>query len=207
MFVYCADVPAESYKLPSHRQCVAVRCNTARPHLMIKSKFSSTGIFLLWFMTLTLLLMSYLAVAVLLHFFQIEIVKTTLTNPEFIIVLLVYPLLIFIASEQIKMNSSIIYVNPSGTIITFKNYFTRYKRVYLLNEFEGYIDTLVESPRGDFRVLYLVRNNKLTNKMSGRIYSNLEEIEQGLTPLKYLGFRKFSLKWSLNVFFNRTIPK
>lgn len=174
---------------------------------MIKSKFSSTGIFLLWFMTLTLLLMSYLAVAVLLHFFQIEIVKTTLTNPEFIIVLLVYPLLIFIASEQIKMNSSIIYVNPSGNIITFKNYFTRYKRVYLLNEFEGYIDTLVKSPRGDFRVLYLVRNNKLTNKMSGRIYSNLEEIEQGLTPLKYLGFRKFSLKWSLNVFFNRTILK
>ena len=27
MFVYCADVPAESYKLPSHRQCVDVGRN------------------------------------------------------------------------------------------------------------------------------------------------------------------------------------
>jgi hypothetical protein len=24
LFIYCADVPAEIYKLPSHRQCVAV---------------------------------------------------------------------------------------------------------------------------------------------------------------------------------------
>jgi len=24
LFVYCADIPAESYKLPSHRQCVDV---------------------------------------------------------------------------------------------------------------------------------------------------------------------------------------
>lgn len=151
--------------------------------------------------------MSYLAVGALLHFFEIEIVKTTLTNTEFIIVLLVYPLLIFIASAQIKMNSSIIYINSSDSKITFKNYFTRYKRVYLLNEFEGYIDTLVISPRGNFRVFYLVCNNKLTHKMSGRIYSNIEEIEQGLNQLKYLGFRKFSLKWSLNVFFNRNVLK
>jgi hypothetical protein len=27
LFVYCADVPAENYKLPSHRQCVAVSGN------------------------------------------------------------------------------------------------------------------------------------------------------------------------------------
>jgi hypothetical protein len=26
LFIYCADVPAESYKLPTHRQCVGVAC-------------------------------------------------------------------------------------------------------------------------------------------------------------------------------------
>ena len=118
LFVYWADVPAESYKLPSHRQCVDVRGNTSRLHFMIKSKFSYTGIFLLWFMTLIVLLMLYLAFGALLHFFEIEIVKTTLTNFQFIIVLLAYPLLIFIAFSQIKINSSIIYINSSDNTVT-----------------------------------------------------------------------------------------
>ena len=71
-----------------------------------------------------------------------------------------------------------------------------------MSEFEGYVDTFVKSPRGDFRVLYLVKNKRLTNKISGRFYSNIEEIEKGLQSLKYLGFHKFSLKWSLKIFFH-----
>ena len=35
MFVYRANVPAESYKLPSHRQCVAVACNCEMSRLFI----------------------------------------------------------------------------------------------------------------------------------------------------------------------------
>lgn len=159
-------------------------------------------------MTLMLLLVSYLTIGVLLLFFGIEIVKSSLTDFEFIIVLITYPILIIIVFAQIKFNSSVISINFSNNTVTFRNYFTRCERVHLLNEFEGYIDTFVKSPNGDFRVLYLRDKNKmLKHKISGRFYSNLKEIEQGLNQLKYLGFHKFSLKWSLYVFFNKKVPE
>jgi hypothetical protein len=172
---------------------------------MIKSKFSFIGIFCLWYLSLTGLFFSYLTFGIFLHFFEIELVKNNLTNTESIIFLFVNPLIISIAFAQVKINSNIIYIDILNKTIFFRNYFTRQKKIYSFSEFEGYIDTFMKSPRGDFRVFYLVRESKPSNKMSGRFYSNIEEIEQALKHMKYLGFHKFSLKWSLRIFFHKKV--
>ncbi len=172
---------------------------------MIKSKFSFIGIFCLWYLSLAGLFISYLTFGIFLHFFEIELVENNLTNTESIIFLFVYLLIISIAFAQVKINSNIIYIDTLNKTISFKNYFTRQKKIYSFSEFEGYIDTFMKSPRGDFRVFYLARENKPVNKMSGRIYSNIEEIEEGLKQMKYLGFHKFSLKWSLKIFFYKKV--
>jgi hypothetical protein len=94
-----------------------------------------------------------------------------------------------------------VFIDHANKTISFKNYFTRQTEVYPFVYFDGYLDTLKKSGRSDFRIFYLVKNKKLIHKMSGRVYSNMEEIEKGLTALRYFGFQTWNLSWSLKIFF------
>jgi len=148
----------------------------------------------------------YLIIGLISHFFGIEIVKNNLTNTQSVIFLIILPIILFMTVVQLKINAKVIYLDFLSKKITFENYFIGKEIVYEFDEIDGYVDTFMKSPRGDFRVFYLVKNNMLTNKISGRIYSNIEEIEEGLKQLKYLGFHKFSLKWSLKILFHSQTP-
>ena len=152
---------------------------------MIKSQFSFDGIALLWLLSLIGSMMLYITFTLILHFIGIEIVPIkNLTQFEAILFLSFYPILIFLAFAQVKINCKIIFIDLANKTIAFKYYFTRQIKIYQIDYFEGYIDTLKKSPKGDFRILYLVKNNKLSHKISGRIYSNIDEIETGLKELK-----------------------
>jgi hypothetical protein len=90
------------------------------------------------------------------------------------------------ASRQIMINTS------EGTII-FKHFFTRKRVFYHLADFDSYIDIIEERPRGGpFRVLYLIKDETIIQIIPSSIYSNIDEIEGGLKPTKYIGQQEFS---------------
>ena len=49
------------------------------------------------------------------------------------------------------------------------------------------------------------KNNEPSFKLSGRIISNFDEIEEALRQIKYLGFHQFNIKWSLKILFHRLL--
>jgi hypothetical protein len=171
---------------------------------MIKSQFSFDGISLLWLLSLGGTMMLYITISLILHSLGIGYVAIkNLTQLEVLLFLGFYPIVIFLAFAQVKINCKIILIDVADKTIAFKNYFTRQSKIYQINYFDGYLDTLKKSPKGDFRILYLVKNNKPTHKISGRTYSNIDEIETGLKELKYYGYKKLSLISFIKIFFHR----
>ena len=156
----------------------------------------------MWLLSLIGSMMLYITFTLMLHFIGIgtEPMKN-LTQPQAILFFIFYPILIFLAFVQVKINCKIIFIDLTCGTISFKNYFTRQRTIYQMDYFDGYLDTLKNSPKGDFRILYLVKNNKPTHKISGRTYSNINEIETGLKVLKYYGFKEFSMIDYIKIFF------
>ena len=174
---------------------------------MIKSRFTFVGHFALWYLSLVSLLTIYMTVGVALNFTEIELVKNNLTNTESIIILITFPILTFTAFAQIKILGKCYEFDNMNQQLTVSNYFGFRKRVFPFSDFNGFIDTFMKSPRGDFKVFYLLRYNEPSFKLSGRILSNLDEIEKALEQIKYLGFQQFNLKWSLKILFRRLFFK
>jgi hypothetical protein len=80
-------------------------------------------------------------------------------------------------------------------------------KTYFLNYFDGYINTIVKDKYGEYKCFYLVKAGKLMYKMSGRFYSNINELHEGLFPLKDLGFIKSSVSLSMKIAFgSRILP-
>jgi plasmid maintenance system killer protein len=163
---------------------------------MIKSRFSFVGHFIFWYLVLISLLAIYMTVGVAYNFTDIELVKNNLTNTESIIVLIIFPILIFTAFVQVKILGKVYEFDTINQQFTVSNYFGLRKRVFPFSDFNGFIDIFMRSSRGNFKVIYLLRNNEPSFKLSGRVLSNLEEIEKALGQIKYLGSQQFNLKWS-----------
>ena len=109
---------------------------------------------------------------------------------------------IVLFGSQLWRDANIISIDTFGKTITFQNLFTKKKRLYDFNYFDGFIDMNQRSKSGTYRVVYLVRENRYIEKISSFYYSNLDDLQAALTPMKYLGFKKFSILKSIKVLFN-----
>jgi hypothetical protein len=119
--------------------------------------------------------------------------------------LTIFPIVIFIAFAQVKTLGKTYKFDIINKQIIVINYFSFRKKVFSFSDFTGFIDTYMKSPRGDFKVFYLLKNNEPSFKLSGRILSNLDEIEKALGQIQYLGFHQFNIKWSLKILFHRLL--
>jgi hypothetical protein len=172
---------------------------------MIKSRFSFVGHFALWYLSLMSLLMIYMTVGIAFNFTKFQLIKNNLTKTESIIVLTIFPIVIFIAFALVKTLGKTYKFDIINKQIIVINYFSFRKKVFSFSDFTGFIDTYMKSPRGDFKVFYLLKNNEPSFKLSGRILSNLDEIEKALGQIQYLGFHQFNIKWSLKILFHRLL--
>ena len=93
---------------------------------------------------------------------------------------------------QMKLNYKTIIIDTEVKTISFKIFFIKLTNKYLLEYFDGYIDTKVTDKYGMYKCFYLVKDGKLRYKISGRFYSNIDELQSGLSSLKYMGFIKYS---------------
>ena len=111
---------------------------------------------------------------------------------------------IFIIS-QMKLNYKTMTIDTDLKTITFKMFLLPITKTYYLDYFNGYINTIVKDKYGDYKCFYLVKDGKMLYKMSGRFYSNIDELHAGLSPLKDLGFIKSSVLLSIKIAFGSQV--
>jgi len=106
---------------------------------------------------------------------------------------------------QMKLNYKTTTIDTDLKTISFKMFILPITRTYYLDYFDGYINTIVKDKYGDYKCFYLVKDGKLMYKMSGRFYSNINEVHKGLVPLKDLGFIKSTVSLSIKIAFGSQI--
>lgn len=106
---------------------------------------------------------------------------------------------------QMKLNYKTTSIDTDLKEISFKMFLLPIKRTYRFDYFDGYVETLVKDKYESYKCFYLVKDGKLKYKISGRFYSNINDLKEGLASLKYLGFIKYTFPLSIKIALNKTI--
>lgn len=107
----------------------------------------------------------------------------------------------------LKNVARIVIINTVKNTIVFRNFFTKKIKTYSFTDFNGYFETLVINSKTheEFKAFYLVKDKKVSKKIIGSYYSNIDEIQAGLRPLAYFGFKKFGIVEKLKILFKQLI--
>ena len=85
-------------------------------------------------------------------------------------------------------------IDRGARTITFRNLVTKKEVVYHFDELDGFVQVYLTQKNGDkIKVVYLVKDRKFCEKISGFVYSNLDELEGALASLKFLGVQRLNL--------------
>jgi hypothetical protein len=163
---------------------------------MIKSKFNTYQFFGRFVMTGLLIFFGFLFYAV---FYGKK--PTPFFSGLGLLVVFITVVLPFFIIAQMKLNYKVTTIDTDLRTISFKMFILPITRTYNLDYFDGYINTIVKDKYGDYKCFYLVKDGKMMYKMSGRFYSNIDEIHEGLFLLKDLGFIKSSVSLSIKIAF------
>src|SRR5690606_2239973 len=167
---------------------------------MTKSQFNTFGFWLMLIMTLfmTILLVSAFSQT----FLDFQIIKMHMPTTKAKLFQFILPILgIILFGSQLWRDANIILIDTFAKTITFQNLYTRKSRLYDFNYFDGFIDMNQRSKSGTYRVIYLVKEKRYIEKISSFYYSNLDDLQSALTPIKYLGFKRYSIFKSIKVLF------
>lgn len=168
---------------------------------MIKSKRTKT--FYLTFVTIVIL--------ILFTLLFIELVKenspksNSFLEITILIILLLTP--IIIAVQKFYRDSKIIIVDKSAKIISFEDFIFKKKIVYSFKNIDGYVTgRFISSNRQLTKVIWLVQKNKMIERINENYVANINEIENELKELKYLGYQSIhNMKRIKMIFTNQEI--
>ena len=155
---------------------------------------------------MTLLMLTLFASAISQTYLGFTIIKMSMpTDKALIFQLILTVLATLLFGSQIWRDGKFITIDTFSKTITFSNFFTRRKKTYEFKSFDGFIDMYQRSNGGSYRVVYLVKDKKYIEKISSFIYSNLDELQDGLTPIEYLGRQDYNISKSIKVLFHKEI--
>lgn len=167
---------------------------------MIKSKFDNYQFIGQFVMTGLLILCVFLFYAA--HFGKHPIPQFSGLGLLSTLLTVILPLYII---AQMKLNYKTTVIDPDSKTISFKMFLLPITKTYPFNYFDGYADTVVKDKYGSYKCFYLVKEHKLKYKMSGRFYSNIDELKEGISVLKYMGFIKNTFPLSMKIAFNKSV--
>jgi hypothetical protein len=108
-------------------------------------------------------------------------------NKEQIIISIVGTVFLILSFSQLIITSKRIEINTTDKTIKIYHLIFRQTKLYGFAEIDGYMDKIEKPLRGrPYRILYLIQKGKRIEKISGFIYSNIDQIEKGLNDLKYI---------------------
>jgi hypothetical protein len=115
------------------------------------------------------------------------------SSKEQIIISIVGIIFLILSFSQLIVTSKSIEINTINKTIKIRHLIFRYTKLYGFAEIDGYMNKIEKPARGrPFRALYLIQNGKSIEKISGFIYSNIDQIENGLKDLKFINEIKAS---------------
>lgn len=158
-------------------------------------------------MLIMTLFMTFLLVSAFSQtFLDFQIIKMSMPTTKAKIFQFVLPIIgMLLFGSQLWRDANIILVDTFANTITFQNLFTRKSRMYDFNYFDGFIDMNQRSRSGTYKVVYLVKEKRYIEKISSFYYSNLDDLQSALAPIKYLGFKRYSIFKSIKVLFGRQV--
>lgn len=175
---------------------------------MIESEFKTYGIFALILSRLLSAAICFFIYTLISVIFLGGHIIPRGTLPPFGAIIYIIVLVFFLITI---INSWIHYVfkikiDSDERIIFFKNIITRKTTSYGFSDFDCYFDTFAKTGKGgSYKVVYLVKNNKAEKIMSGFYYSNIDELQDAVSSIKYIGFKKDFSKIARRAILNKPI--
>ena len=108
-------------------------------------------------------------------------------------------IILLITYGKILWDANKLIIDTLNESIKFKNRISQISKTYPFSYFDGFIVTFEPMKFENVRNIYLVKNGVFIKKISAFIYLNHTEIEQSLSPIKYLGEIKYSHLNSLKI--------
>jgi hypothetical protein len=174
---------------------------------MIKSRHNTLGF---WLFAGGIMFFSFLAVcAITQYYFNLTIVKVDVhSHRAFNAQLIAFLIACLIFGTFLSFRASSIEINSQGILktIAFKNLFTRKTKVFPFQQFDGYITTkLWHRQFNENKTLCLIKQGRIVKKIDNFIYSNIDELQEGLKHMPYLGFKEMGIVNSWKVLFDQPI--
>ncbi len=175
---------------------------------MIVSKLKANGFFALIFSGLLLIGICFAAyVLISVVFLDGHIIpRGTIPPVGAIIFITLLILLLIVIIRSWTLNAFKIKIDTIKKTIHLKNVITQQVRSYNLEDFDGYLDCYAVTYKGGrYKFLYLVKNKKADKIITGFYYANIDELQEGISSIKYLGFQKAFSKIAIRAFLSRPI--
>ena len=150
--------------------------------MIVRSEFKT---FFFWFSNLCLIAGMFLLAYIALGGFTNEpLAGQIAVTGAVIILLLIY--------GKMLWDANAVTIDLDKQTIQFTNRYTRKKTAYPINYFDGYVTTYQRTKVADFKVVYLIKYNKLLYKISRAIYSNQDQLLASLPSLPNIGLIELS---------------
>jgi len=175
---------------------------------MTTSKFKAYGAFALILSGLLFVGICFLIYTLISVFFFGGHIIPRGTLPPFgeIIFIIVFTLLLFVIFNSWRQYAFNIEIDNNEKTIFFQNIITRQARLYNFTDFDSYLDTHpVTTKTGSYKVLYLLKDKKAEKIITGFYYKNIDELQDAISSIKYLGFQKNFSPIARKALFNRPI--
>jgi hypothetical protein len=174
---------------------------------MIKSRHNTFGF---WLLAGMMLFLTFLAIcAVTKFYFHFTIIRIDVhSQRSFNAQIIVDVIGCLIFGSMLSSRASFIEIHSDGILktISFKNLFTRRTKVYSFQDFDGYITTkLWHKQWNENKTICLIKNGRVARKIDNFFYSNVDELQDGLKDMQYLGFKDMGFVNSWKVLFNQPI--
>jgi hypothetical protein len=175
---------------------------------MITSKFKVFGVFALIFSGILFIGICYFIYVLISVIFLGGHTIPRGTLPPFGAILFVAIFVLFLIIIIISWirYAFIVKIDKKERSIYFKNIVTQQTSFYKFDDFESYIDTYpITAKGGNYKVLYLLKNKKAEKIITGFYYVNIDELQDAISSIKYLGFQKNFATIARRALLNRVI--
>ncbi|MDO6429078.1 hypothetical protein Q4E93_00675 [Flavitalea sp. BT771] len=161
-------------------------------HSQITSKFKPYGIFSLIFCGFLFLLL-LLVIGLLgqqIALWNARPVRKGITPAQALLFMAIFGFLAWVIVFTLYKYAFRVVIDPAAKTILFKHLLTQSSKRYDFDDFDGYLDTFAVSKSGDYKVVYLVKDQKAEKIITGFYFANIDELKAALSPVKYLGFEE-----------------
>ena len=176
---------------------------------MITAKFKTWGVLtIILGVLLCLFIIVIVYVLISVYFLNGQIIKRGTLKPyQSLLFVGLFILILFYVCRALILAAMIVNIDSDALTISFRNILTRQYRIYLFKDFDGYIDTLAFNYKtaDEYKVIYFVKDKKVEKILTGFYYSNMEELQEAIKPIKYLGFQKNFSALARKTFLNKNI--